>query len=175
MAKSIVTKFGDKGKTLLYSGTVVDKDHLSIEACGEIDELSSYLGLAKSLIKNRETKKIIESWQKDLFLIGAEVALEVKNIKKLKERINRNLIKNLDQQILQLEKKGVIKKNCFHLPGENIVSGNLDVARAIARRVERKIVTLAKKKKLKNRHILVYLNRLSDLLYLLARFYESKL
>ncbi|MBP7087780.1 MAG: cob(I)yrinic acid a,c-diamide adenosyltransferase [Candidatus Omnitrophica bacterium] len=174
MVKSIVTKFGDKGKTLLYSGTVVDKDHISIETCGEIDELSSYLGLAKSLIKSKRTKKIIEFCQQDLFLIGTEVALEAKDIIRLKERINKSFISNLERRILQLEKKGVIKKRCFHLPGKNIISGNLDVARAITRRVERKIVTLAKKKKLKNKHILVYLNRLSDFLYLLARFYESK-
>jgi len=173
MAKSIVTKFGDKGKTLLYGGKAVDKNHIRIEACGDIDELNSYLGFSKSLVNQPKIKKIIGSLQKDLFIVGAEVVSEPRVVKKLDKRIDEVFINNLQKYISGLEKKGLPKRRCFCVPGKNTISASLDVARSVTRRIERRILTLIKKKKLKNKYVLIYFNRLSDLLYLLARYYDS--
>ena len=166
---SIVTKKGDKGKTFLYQGKSVSKDHVRMEACGVLDELSSYLGLAKSMIKGKRIKGIVESIQKDLFLLGSEVVTEVKSLNKLKKRIDSSFIGCLDKVILDLESKKGLKIRSFQLSGVNPVSSVLDISRTITRKLERRIVTLGRKKLLSNKTILVYLNRLSDLLYLLAR------
>ena len=166
----IVTKKGDKGKTSLYQGKRVSKDHIRIEACGTLDELSSYLGLAKSMIGNKKIGNIIESIQKDLFILGSELASGDKVLNKLKRRINSSFIDCLNKAILDLEKKKGLKIRCFQLSGASSVSSVLDISRTIARRLERRVVALGRKKLLNNKCILVYLNRLSDLLYLLARF-----
>lgn len=165
----IVTKKGDKGKTSLYQGRRVSKDHIRMEACGTLDELSSYLGLAKSMIKSKNIINIIESIQKDLFILGTELVTEGLALKKLKKRIDSSFIDCLDKVMLDLEEKKGLKVRCFQLPGAGSVSGVLDISRTIARKLERRVTTLGRKKFLSNKCILVYLNRLSDLLYLLAR------
>lgn len=155
--------------TSLYKGRSVSKDHLRIEVCGTLDELCSYLGLARCQSKNNKLKKIIESIQKDLFVIGTEVASEPRFIKNIKERIDKPDIARLENHIKNLERKKIVKKPCFHLPGKNMMSSILDISRAITRRAERGAVKLSRKKFIKNDFVLIYLNRLSDLLYLLAR------
>ncbi|MCQ9205411.1 MAG: cob(I)yrinic acid a,c-diamide adenosyltransferase [Omnitrophica bacterium] len=167
--KSIVTKTGDKGKTSLCQGRRVNKDNVRIEACGVLDELCSYLGLAKSLIKAGKIKKTIETIQKDLFVIGTELATEKKFISQIKKRISFEQINYLEKIINSLERNSKLIKPCFQLPGHNLLSSSLDVSRTIARKLERRTTTLIRKKVLADNHILVYLNRLSDLLYLLAR------
>jgi len=171
---SITTKKGDKGLTQLCYGRKIRKDDIRVDACGTLDELCSFLGLAKSLIGNRGIKKLLESIQKALFVIGAEIATKPKFINKLKNRIDNNYVKRLEDNINGLERRLKLKERCFLLPGENFISGTLDVARTIARNAERKVVTLKNKKILKNPQIVIYLNRLSDLLYLLARACEKK-
>jgi len=171
---SIVTKGGDKGRTSLYNGRRVSKDHIRIEICGTLDELSSYLGVAKSLIKVRSIRKILELIQKDLFILNAEIATEAKSLKKLQKRIGAKSIAWLQERIIELEAKAKGKRGGFSLAGANKISSNLDLARTITRRAERRVVTLQRKKLLKNKHILIYLNRLSDLLYLLSRSYGKK-
>jgi len=172
---SIVTKKGDKGMTSLYRGKRVSKAHIRIEACGAIDELSSYLGLSKSMIKNRKMANIIESIQKDLFILCSEIVTEVKALKKLKKRINGSFVDRLDKTIRNLEEKRSLKIKCFQLPGANSVSSVLDISRTITRRAERRVTILRRKRLLSNKHILSYLNRLSDLLYLIARSSEGSL
>jgi len=171
---SITTKSGDKGKTSLYRGKRVAKDHLRIEICGNLDELNSYLGLSKSLAKSKKIKKILSSVQKDLFIIGSEIATEIKFINKLKQRIDNKFVKGLEKIIDQLEKKSSLATFCFQLPGRDVSSSSLDIARTIARRLERRVVSLSKKGELKNKFILVYLNRLSDLLFLMAHKPKKK-
>jgi cob(I)alamin adenosyltransferase len=166
---SITTKKGDKGKTSLCRGRIVCKDDPRVEFCGSLDELCSFLGLSKSMVKRKEAKALIESIQRDLFVIGIEIATESKFIKKLKSRVDNSYVSRLEKNILSLEKKNALTECCFCLPGENEVSGILDITRTVARRLERLAVTLKKKKILLNGFILIYLNRLSDLLYLLAR------
>ncbi|UCC94555.1 MAG: cob(I)yrinic acid a,c-diamide adenosyltransferase [Candidatus Omnitrophota bacterium] len=171
---NIVTKKGDRGITSLCGGRRVKKDHIRVEVCGMLDELSSFLGLSKSLVNNNEMKKIIGSIQKDLFIIGAEIATESKLIKHLKKRIDNDSIRSLDGIIENLERKRKSKKRCFVMPGSTVISSILDIARTITRRVERKTVALKRRKMLNNPSLFTYLNRLSDLLYLLARSCERK-
>lgn len=166
---SITTKRGDGGKTSLLWGGRVSKDDLRVETCGTLDELCSFLGSAKSLLKGKSEKDIVESIQEDLFTIGAEVASKPQYIERLKERVDRSDVIRLEKIIDKLESCKSPKARRFCLPGRNIVSSSLDICRTIARRAERQIVTLARKKGLRNEYCVIYLNRASDLLYLLAR------
>jgi cob(I)alamin adenosyltransferase len=159
--------------TLLRGGRRAGKDNIRIETCGSLDEVASFLGLAKSLAKNSKTKNIASLIQKELIALNAEVVSGRNTAGELKKRIDKGSIAAIEKEIGRLEGKCGIKTRSFCLQGGNAVSASLDVARAISRRAERRCVTMAKKKMLKNRNILVYLNRLSDLLYLLARFNEK--
>jgi len=168
---SITTKKGDKGKTSLCCGKIVCKDDPRVEFCGTLDELCSFLGLSKCMVKRKEDKALIESIQRDLFVIGTEIATEPKFFRKLENRIDNSYVRRIEKSISLLEKKKTLAECCFCLPGENEVSGILDITRTVSRRLERLVVTLKKRKILLNEFILIYLNRLSDLLYLLAREY----
>lgn len=170
----ITTKTGDDGRTSLYCGNRVAKDDARIEACGALDEVVSFLGLAKSASKDKKTKSIMYSVQKELFILGAEVAGSKSSAGKLKKKIGKDSICVLEKEIDELENARLVKVRSFCIPGENTSSSALDIARAVTRRAERRSVTLLKKGMIKNRNIVVYLNRLSDLLYLLARLNERK-
>lgn len=166
---SITTKKGDKGFTFLCGGAKVTKDDIRIDICGGLDELNSFLGVSKVIVKTKDIKDLLEGIQRDLFVIGSEISTPLTATKRLKNTVKYKSIQKLQQHINALENKKVIKDKCFSLPGGSLASSILDVARTIARRLERRVVTLNRKKLLKNKNILVYLNRLSDLLYLLAR------
>jgi cob(I)alamin adenosyltransferase len=171
---SIVTKAGDKGKTGLYAGKRVSKDSLRVEILGSLDELCSFMGLARSLVKDRKTKALLEDIQRDLFVVGAEVATEAKYLGKLKPRIGRNYIDKLEKQIYALESRANFEGCCFYLPGGNPAAAAMDIARTVTRRVERRLVTLNRRGMLKNADVLVYVNRLSDLLFILSRRLEKE-
>lgn len=170
----ITTKKGDKGMTSLYRGKRVPKDDIRIDICGDMDELCSYLGMAKSKIKDRRVKMFLASLQKDIFILNAEIVTEPGFAGELRKRIDCSCVRRLESYISDMEKKARTKKRSFLVPGVNFISSVLDVARTVARRAERKVVTLRRKNMLKNESILVYLNRFSDLLFLLAREYEGK-
>ncbi len=169
---SIVTKKGDKGMTDLYCAGRVLKDDIRCEACGTVDELCSFLGLAKSMIKQKKTKAVIDRIQKDLFVIGSEIAVRPAKRGMLKKRIDDAYLREIENIIYQLERKYVTRKG-FIIPGENQFSAILDVCRTIARRLERRIVTLKNKRLLSNGRVIIYVNRISDLLYLLARMQKE--
>lgn len=170
----IVTKTGDRGKTSLYCGKRVPKDDLRIETCGAIDEASSFLGLAKNIANDAKTKRIADYIQRELVILGSEVATTGDDIEKLKKRIDKNSVCILEKEIDDLENVRKIKMKSFCIPGENMTSSHLDIARAVTRRAERRCVTMVRKGMVKNKNIAVYLNRLSDLLYLLARSQEKR-
>ena len=165
---SIVTKKGDKGMTDLYCAGRVLKDDIRCEACGTVDELCSFLGLAKSMIIQKKAKVVIDKIQKDLFILGSEIAVNPDKTSMLKERIDASYVKDIENVIYQIEKKTVMQHR-FIVPGKNKSSAILDICRTVARRLERRIVTLKDKHLLRNKYILKYINRISDLLYLLAR------
>jgi cob(I)alamin adenosyltransferase len=171
---SIVTKRGDGGSTRLGSGKLVSKDHIAIECCGELDELGSCLGLAKSVMTNAKTRGLIESVQRDLFAICSEAAAGPGRAVRLRDRIGKSRVDAIEKSIAAVEKKCPSGERRFTTAGRNRASGAMDLARTVARRAERRVVTLKKKKLLKNKYIMIYLNRLSDLLYLLARCLEKE-
>jgi len=165
--KSIVTGKGDEGYTYTRSGRKLRKDDINLEVVGTIDELSSFIGLAKSLLKDRSTKNVLKKIQKDLLVLGTQFSGET--IKKLKEKIGIKNIKYLEKKINELEKNLTLEN--FVLTGDDLTSSALHIVHTITRRLERRVVTIASKKEFDNKNtknILIYLNRLSDLFFLLA-------
>jgi len=167
---AIVTKKGDKGKTLTLSSKRLDKDNILIETVGIVDELSAFLGLSKATIKCKRRKKIISDIQKDLSIVSSEISLGKSDNFKLDRKITKDRVVSIDKLIEEFEKK--YKIEFFLTLDSNSSSASLNVARTISRRLERRVVSLNKKKMVFNRYILIYLNRLSDLLFLLSRSFE---
>lgn len=169
---SIYTRTGDKGTTALVGGSRVEKDSLKVEAYGTIDEVISNMGAACSFIQEEELKAEITEIQKKLFVLGAELASDENGMKYLKELINQSDIDALEKVIDKyMEKVGPFKG--FVTPGKNTQSAMLHVARTVARRSERVIITLSREDKVRE-EIRKYVNRLSDALYAMARYEEEK-
>lgn len=166
----IYTKTGDKGETSLFGGKRVWKDDLRIQAYGTVDELNSILGVAITEIKNEELKEVIGSIQHELFTVGSDLAapLERNNTNFVIPRVDSNFVQQLEKFIDKFDSQLPILKN-FILPGGLKSSALLHHARTICRRAEREVVALSKTDAI-NQEIEVYLNRLSDLLFVLARF-----
>jgi cob(I)alamin adenosyltransferase len=171
---SVTTKNGDKGKTGLLGGGIVFKNDARIELLGTLDEVVSFLGLAKSVCRRRTLNASIERVQKDLFLLAAEVAVYDRRPGAPGIRINAGHVAALDRLMSVWEPKISGRSSCFAVPGQGVVSSHLDVARTLVRRAERRAVALSRRKKSVNAHLLVYLNRLSDLLYVWARVSECR-
>ncbi len=166
----IYTKTGDEGKTSLFGGKRVWKDDLRIQSYGTVDELNSLIGVALTEIKNKELKKILSSIQHELFNLGSDLASpEYKSSKKFSiPRINEINAKRLEGLIDKVDNKLSRLKN-FILPGGLKGAALLHHARTVCRRAEREVISLSKIEKV-NPEIKIYLNRLSDLLFVLARF-----
>ncbi len=167
----IYTKFGDGGKTRLLGTAVVDKDDPKVEAYGSVDELNALLGVVISSTSNLELPKISENLtkiQNDLFVIGAQLA--AKDFKT--KAIEPKRIEELEHEIDKIEEE-LPKLTNFILPGGHIVAASLHHARTVCRRTERRIVTLSKSEQI-NEDIIKYMNRLSDFLFVLARFVNYK-
>ncbi len=169
----ITTKGGDRGSTSLLCGKRVSKDNAFIEIYGTLDELNSFLGLAKSLSDNRRLRGVIDKIQKELFMVGADITGGASG-RRVHGRITRREIESLDSLIEKFGRRLLSKGRSFVIPGKNTLSAIFDVARAITRRAERRVVALKRKRRLRNKVVIVYLNRLSDLLFLIARYSEKK-
>jgi cob(I)alamin adenosyltransferase len=168
---SIYTRFGDKGKTSLYGGKTVSKASFRVEAYGNLDELNSFLGIIALQLKTKKTKEKLTKIQNDLFEIGACVAsLSANTHKDLGNKLKKR-VKEFEEEIDELTKKLPELKN-FILPGGK-TGAYFHYARTVARRAERRMVFLAEKEKVLE-EILIYLNRLSDLLFTYARFINYK-
>lgn len=165
----IYTRTGDKGQTSLIGGTRVQKSHERVEAYGTVDELNSNLGYVIAQINSQKLprskiKNELIYIQHDLFVIGSTLAApQKKSYPQLEKRI-----KDFEELIDQLTKELPELQN-FILPGGGKVGSLLHIARTIARRAERKVVLLAQKEEV-DEAILKYLNRLSDLLFTIARY-----
>ncbi len=166
----ITTKRGDDGKTGMYRGPDIAKDDPRIEFNGVLDELSSFLGLALSCIKQKKMKEELVSIREDLFVIGTEVVTKARFLGVLKRRIVSEDVSLLEKKIVEFEDKIKEKIPCFFVSDQGALAGLLNVARSIARKLERRAVTLSRKKMLNNKQILIYLNRLSDFLFLMAQY-----
>ena len=167
------SKKGDGGETSLLGGQRVPKYDARPETYGVLDEASSALGVARAATKNLKIKEIILSVQKDLLTMGAELSSEPEDIKKLSRRIDGGDVKRLEDIIDDLQ-KDVQLKNEFIYPGETVVSAQIDVGRTIIRRAERKAARLKADKLVENEEIHMYLNRLADMLFVLARYEGQK-
>lgn len=165
---SITTRTGDHGTTRLFSGEVVPKDSPRTEAYGTVDELVSQLGVARVHCRRDENRALILQIQRELFIVGSEMATAPDHLQRLKRRIDRDMLDQLDRRREALEQRVPIP-NDFIVPGGSLAGAHLDVARTVARRVERLAAGLTRKGMLDNPHLTVWLNRLSDFLYLLAR------
>lgn len=164
----IYTKKGDMGLTSLLGGTVVAKDHMRVEAYGSIDEASSALSMAVNLTASDDLKNISRRIMKDLFIISAELAgnNQPAGTIPLDEEHVSWLEKNIDRlEALRPPQRG------FVYPGATLASGAFDLARTIVRRAERRTISLAAAEYV-NPIILKYLNRLSDMIYVMARVEE---
>ncbi len=163
----IYTKTGDKGTTSLASGKRVAKDHYRIKAYGTVDELNSILGIVR-VKASAKVKKIVSDIQNDLFDLGADLATpEQKKYKFTPLRITKNQVNRIEKSIDQYNKK-LGSLNSFILPGGSESASFLHNARTVARRAETQTVALSKKEKI-NKEALRYINRLSDLLFVLSR------
>jgi len=169
---SITTKVGDKGTTFLFSGEEVPKDSPRTEAYGDIDELVSVLGIARAQSSKKEIADILFWLQTELFVVATELATERKQLALVRERIDAARLSKLDQRRDELETKITMPKG-FIIPGGTPVAAVIDHARTIARRCERKTVGLTRDGLVENPHLLIWLNRLSDYLWLLARYEEG--
>lgn len=164
---AIYTRRGDRGKTSLYNGGRRSKDDRRICALGAIDELNSQLGFSSSLLPGRDRwpKATIRQIQQDLFEIAAELAT-AKN-KKSPFSMTSQKIKEIERQIDKFEGELPVLGS-FIFPGGSPAGAALHVARSVCRRAEREVVALSRKEKV-NPNIPMHLNRLSDLLFMLAR------
>jgi cob(I)alamin adenosyltransferase len=170
---SISTKKGDKGFTGLLGGRRVPKYHLQPETYGTLDELNSFLGMARATSKDQRVKGILFHIQNHLFIIGSEFALSGGDRNLLKGEITGKEVDWLGRLSTDFERM-LKPEPGFVIYGETQISSILDVARSVSRRVERLAAKMKSKKMLHNLKILEYLNRLSDVLYLLARYEEKK-
>ncbi len=163
----IYTKTGDKGETGLFGGDRVAKDAPRIEAYGDVDELNSLVGIICALRPNKKIDQLLQKVQSDLFILGADLATKKPNKRSLIPWIGRSHIASLEKTIdsLQLSLRPL---KSFILPGGTIAASHLHYARTVCRRAERSAVRLSRSEEI-NENVLVYLNRLSDLLFVLAR------
>lgn len=175
MSNKIYTKTGDNGKTSLIGGTKVYKSDLRIEAYGTIDELNSFIGLCLDHLRSNNIANVLTEIQDRLFTIGSALACDPDKETKLK-------IPDLHEGDVELLEKEIDKMNeilpevkSFILPGGHIGVSSLHIARTVCRRAERCCVKMQKKEMEVEHLIIKYLNRLSDYLFVLARFAAHQL
>lgn len=168
----VTTKKGDAGYTSLLRGERVSKHHLIIEAVGNLDESNSLLGLGRASSKERRVKRIILQIQKHLFILGAELSVPKGKNKPPKKTISETDIKWLERLIEEFEEALALPPG-FVAFGQEEGASHLDVARTSVRKAERIVVKMKSEDLIQNPHILKYLNRLSDLIFVLACFEEK--
>ncbi|MDE0554776.1 MAG: cob(I)yrinic acid a,c-diamide adenosyltransferase [Candidatus Poribacteria bacterium] len=163
----IYTKFGDSGETALYGGTRLGKDALQFEAIGTVDELNAYIGYAQTLIGDPDLSELLSRVQNHLFAVGADLATPATHSKASEMRISGDFTTEMEAAIDKLSEELPPLRN-FILPGGCAAGAILHITRVVCRRSERCVVRLARETEV-NREILRSLNRLSDLLFVLAR------
>ena len=169
----IYTKTGDKGETGLFGGERVSKDSLRISAYGTIDELNSFIGYAITEINDPGVKENLSMIQNYLFTIGSDLATpETEKNEKLKiQRTPESFYKEIEKMIDKYDAQLEELRN-FILPGGSKISALLHICRTVCRRAEREVVALKKTVTIGD-NIIIFLNRLSDLFFVLSRF-ENK-
>ena len=175
--KRVYTKFGDKGETSLLYGGRVSKNSPHTEAYGVTDEAVSALGLARSLTEDQRVKDIVRDLQRDLFTIAAELATDPDKYELFQQHfkpVTETMVEDLEHTIDSLEEEFQMP-TVFVLPGGTSASSALDMSRTSIRTAERRVVALSEIGGLTNPLIINYLNRLGDLLFVLARYHDREL
>lgn len=162
----IYTRTGDKGETGLVGNVRISKDSLRVSAYGEVDELNSVLGLVRASSENEEMNTLLEGLQRDLFTVGTDLASLTEEGRDV-PRITKDMIMELEKTIDMLQGK-LPPLSGFILPGGGETGALLHFSRCVARRAERSIVALKGKESV-NENLIPYINRLSDLLFVMAR------
>lgn len=161
----IYTKTGDDGTTGIQNGARISKTDSRIQAYGMVDEINSFLGIILSKLDEKDLVNLITKIQNDLFVVGSD--LSNPDLKNTQNRVNDEMIKTLEENIDNLEKKLPPITN-FILPGGHEIAALVHVSRSITRRAEIFVIFLSEKEKINN-NCIIYLNRLSDLLFVIAR------
>ena len=173
---SIVTKGGDQGTTTLMYNRRVSKCHPRVEAYGAVDELNAAIGLARAATQDGVLRDNLAATQQNLVRLMGELATAGEDlpryVKDGHSLVTPALTSSLEKWITKLEAAKVPAKG-WAMPGANTASAALDLARTVCRRAERRACALHDSGQLHNAEIVVYLNRLSDLLWLLARQAEA--
>ena len=173
---SISTKTGDQGTTSLMYGRRVSKSHPRMEACGEVDELNAAIGMARAAASQPFVSDNLTAIQADLIVLMGELATATED----RERYIRDgypsftpgRTAKLDHLVQEIETQSV-RFQGWAMPGANLTAATLDVARTVCRRAERHVCRLQETDALQNGEIIIYLNRLADLLWLFARWVEA--
>jgi cob(I)alamin adenosyltransferase len=167
----IYTRTGDSGETGLFGGQRVLKNHSRVAAYGEVDELNAVLGLCVAQCEDEELRTLLERVQSDLFVVGADLAtprdegdtVGKRGVPRVSEGMGAAL-----EALIDASEEGVPPLESFILPGGTPLAAQLHLARCVCRRAERAVITATGKEDI-NPEVVVYLNRLSDLLFTLAR------
>jgi cob(I)alamin adenosyltransferase len=174
---SITTRTGDDGTTVLMYGRRVPKNHPRVEAYGAVDELNAALGLARAKAGQDFVRDNLFCIQKDLVELMGELSVQPEDLERYARdgypSVSPDQTAKLDALIREIEVQN-INFSGWATPGSAENSALLDVARTVCRRAERRVCALKESGELKNGEVVVYLNRLSDLLWLFARWVEQK-
>ena len=174
---SIVTKTGDQGTTALMYGRRVSKCHPRVEAYGCVDELNTALGLARASADHAFVRDNLLLIQKDLVTLLGELATAVEDLPRYVKDgyalVTPQMTDKLDALVKEIEAQSVSFKG-WATPGACANSAALDMARTVCRRAERRVCALQEAGQLQNSEIIIWLNRLADLLWLFARWVETK-
>jgi cob(I)alamin adenosyltransferase len=175
MSSKIYTKTGDKGTTSLIGGTKISKAHIRIETYGTVDELNSWIGLVNDQLKHKHSNKVLKEIQDRLFTIGSSLACDPEKETKMKiPDLHETDVELLEKEIDRMNEKMPPMKS-FILPGGHVAVSSAHVARCVCRRCERLCVSLQEQNMFVDPLVIKYLNRLSDYLFVLARFIGYRL
>ena len=175
---SIAIKTGDSGETALMFGIRVSKTDVRVEAYGTVDELNAALGLVRATTGERIVQEVVLSVQKELIILMGELAVADKDreryLKGGYEAVTAPMVDRLSDVVNDLERNYHVDFKHWATPGHSLSSAALDVARTTCRRAERRVVALSECPDYVNPESIRYLNRLSDVLWLFARYIETK-
>ena len=167
----VTTRTGDGGETSLFGKGRVRKTDPRIEALGDLDEAQSVIGVARAMVTKSTVGRQLLELQQGLYVAMSEVATPREDLARLKTRLDAAALANLDAALEALKKKTPIEGR-FVIPGEDALSAALDHARTVARRAERSVVACVDSGSVSGDVLLPWLNRVSDLLFVLARSVE---
>jgi len=172
LTMKVYTKNGDSGETMLLFGGRISKSNPRAEAYGEVDTSVSAMGLARALSKDDFIKTTLLKIQREMFTVGSELATSPDKWNSLRSKyavVTADMVSNLEEIIDRLQGDIEMPPE-FIVPGGSPGSGALDLARSMVRTAERRVVALSETGEIKNREVLRYLNRVSDLLFIMARY-----